>query len=98
MGSTRGAVACRYCCRPRCSLGLLHVLQSFNRTGSPLWMSAQDNASTPNYVFGAGDVMSFLDAKLLGAPLAASISSTPAQLAAYTATSPAGTWRSWPSR
>ena len=31
-------------------------------------MSAQDNASTPNYVFGAGDVMSFLDAKLLGAP------------------------------
>jgi len=65
-------------------LGLLHVLQSFNRTGSPLWMSAQDNASTPNYVFGAGDVMSFLDAKLLGAPLAASISSTPAQLAAYT--------------
>lgn len=60
------------------------MLQSFNRTGSPLWMSAQDNASTPNYVFGAGDVMSFLDAKLLGAPLAASISSTPAQLAAYT--------------
>lgn len=65
-------------------LGLLHVLNSFNRTGSPLWMSAQDNASTPNYVFGASDVMSFLDAKLLGAPLAASISSTPVQLAAYT--------------
>ena len=64
-------------------LGLLHVLKSFNRTGSPLWMSVQDNAHTPNYVFGAGDVMSFLDAKLLGAPLAASISSTPAQLAAY---------------
>ena len=64
-------------------LGLFHVLNSFNRTGSPLWMSVQDNANTPNYVFGIGDVQSFLDAKLLGAPLASAISSSPAQLAAY---------------
>jgi YidC/Oxa1 family membrane protein insertase len=64
-------------------LGLYHVLNSFNRTGAPLWMSAQDNAHTANYLFGIGDVQSFLGAKLLGAPLAASISSGPAQLAAY---------------
>jgi len=64
-------------------LGLFHVLNSFNRTGSPLWMSVQDNANTPNYVFGMADVQSFLDAKLFGAPLAASISSSPTQLAAY---------------
>lgn len=65
-------------------LGLFHVLKSFNRTGSPLWLSTQENASTANYLFGASDVQSFLDAKLFGAPLAASISSTAAQLAAYT--------------
>jgi YidC/Oxa1 family membrane protein insertase len=64
-------------------LGLLHVLNSFNRTGAPLWMSATGNANTPNYLFSAMDVQSFLQAKLLGAPLAATISSTPAQLAAY---------------
>jgi YidC/Oxa1 family membrane protein insertase len=64
-------------------LGLFHVLNSFNRTGFPLWMSEQDNANTPNYLFGISDVQSFLDAKLFGAPLAASISSSPAQLAAY---------------
>ena len=64
-------------------LGLLHVLRSFNRTGAPLFMSAADNYNTPNYFFSAGDVQSFLQAKLLGAPLAASIGSTPAQLAAY---------------
>jgi YidC/Oxa1 family membrane protein insertase len=64
-------------------LGLLHVLRSFNRTGAPLFMSAADNYNTPNYFFSAGDVQSFLQAKLLGAPLAATISSTPAQLAAY---------------
>jgi YidC/Oxa1 family membrane protein insertase len=64
-------------------LGLLHVLRSFNRTGAPLFMSATDNANTPNYLFSAADVQSFLHAKLLGAPLAATIGSTPAQLAAY---------------
>jgi YidC/Oxa1 family membrane protein insertase len=64
-------------------LGLLHVLRSFNRTGAPLFMSAADNANTGNYFFSAPDVQSFLHAKLLGAPLAATISSTPAQLAAY---------------
>jgi len=64
-------------------LGLLHVLKSFNRTGAPLFMTATENADTPNYLFSAADVQSFLHAKLLGAPLAATIGSTPAQLAAY---------------
>ena len=64
-------------------LGLYHVLRSFNRTGAPLRLSAAVNAVTPNYVFGAGDVSSFLHAHLLGAPLAASLSSSSAHLAAY---------------
>ena len=64
-------------------LGLYHVLRSFNRTGAPLWLSAADNASTPNYVFGTGDVVSFLHARLAGAPLAASITSGGRQLAAF---------------
>ncbi len=65
-------------------LGLYHVLRSFNRTGAPLWLSAADNAATPNYVFSADEVGSFLHAKLAGAPLAGSITSTAQQLAAYT--------------
>jgi YidC/Oxa1 family membrane protein insertase len=64
-------------------LGLYHVLNSFNRTGAPLFLTAQQNAQTANYLFSAADVQSFLAAKLFGAPLAASISSTPAQLAIY---------------
>lgn len=64
-------------------LGLYHVLRSFNRTGAPLWLSAADNASTPNYVFSGGDVASFLHATLAGAPLSASITSSGRQLAAF---------------
>lgn len=63
--------------------GLFHVLRSFNRTVRPLWMTAADNAATPNYAFGAINVQSFLHAKLAGAPLAASITSTGQQLTAY---------------
>ncbi|WP_067704700.1 membrane protein insertase YidC [Nocardia jejuensis] len=53
-------------------LGLFHVLRSFNRTGTgigQLGMSAYDNAHTPNYIFSASDVQSFLTARLFGAPL-----------------------------
>jgi YidC/Oxa1 family membrane protein insertase len=49
-----------------------------------LWLSAADNAATPNYAFDATQVQSFLHAKLFGAPLAASTHSTAQQLAAYT--------------
>jgi len=68
-------------------IGLFHVLRSFNRTGTgvgQLGLSPAENASYPNYVFSAEDVRSFLDAKLFGAPLAAQITSTVDQLAAYT--------------
>jgi len=68
-------------------IGLFHVLRSFNRTGTgvgQLGLSPAENASYPNYVFSAEDVRSFLDAKLFGAPLAAQITSTLDQLAAYT--------------
>ncbi|MFD7842059.1 membrane protein insertase YidC [Nocardia sp. NPDC059764] len=57
-------------------LGLFHVLRSFNRTGTgigQLGMSPYDNAHTPNYIFSAGDVQSFLTARLFGAPLSAYI-------------------------
>lgn len=67
-------------------IGLFHVLRSFNRTGDgigQLGLSIEENASLPNYVFGVGDVQSFLDAKLFGAPLSASISSTADQLLAF---------------
>lgn len=47
-------------------------------------MTAHENAATANYVFSPSAVQSFLDAKLFGAPLAASINSSAAQLAAYT--------------
>ncbi|MFD7844547.1 membrane protein insertase YidC [Nocardia sp. NPDC059764] len=43
-------------------IGLYHVLRSFQP------------GHTQNYVFGAGQVQSFLDAKLFGAPLAATLS------------------------
>lgn len=43
-------------------IGLYHVLRSFQA------------GHTENYVFGAGQVQSFLDAKLFGAPLAATLS------------------------
>ena len=67
-------------------IGLLHVFRSFNRTGTGfghLGMSAQENASTANYVFGAGDVQSFLDARLFGAPISAAVSSSRDVLEAF---------------
>ncbi|KAA0019458.1 membrane protein insertase YidC [Antrihabitans cavernicola] len=63
-------------------LGLLHVLQSFNRTGTgfgKLGMSPELNAHTANYLFSAADVQSFLHARLFGAPISAAITS-PANL------------------
>lgn len=73
-------------------IGLYHVLRSFNRTGTATHvpfltptepMSIAENASTANYFFGVGDVQSFLDAKLFGAPLSAMISSPSLQLEAF---------------
>ncbi|WP_329414904.1 membrane protein insertase YidC [Nocardia vinacea] len=67
-------------------LGLFHVLRSFNRTGTgigQLGMSAYDNAHTPNYVFSAADVQSFLSARIFGAPISAFITSPPSQLQAF---------------
>ncbi|WP_336085491.1 membrane protein insertase YidC [Nocardia sp. SSK8] len=64
-------------------LGLFHVLRSFDRTGasaigpfastsSPLTDEA--NRATANYLFGAPEVGAFLDARLFGAPLSATLS------------------------
>ncbi|MBY4128635.1 membrane protein insertase YidC [Rhodococcus fascians] len=67
-------------------IGLLHVLRSFNRTGTGfghLGMTAQENANTANYVFSASDVQSFLDARLFGAPISAAISSSREVLEAF---------------
>lgn len=58
-------------------LGLYHVLRSFNRTGTSagqLGMSIEQNRITPNYIFSAEDVQSFLDARLFKVPLSAYIS------------------------
>lgn len=46
-------------------IGLLHVLHGFNRPG----LSFEQNAAIANYVFPPGDVRSFLEARLFGAPL-----------------------------
>ncbi|NKY85458.1 membrane protein insertase YidC [Nocardia veterana] len=67
-------------------IGLYHVLRSFNRTGSgigQLNMTPEQNAMTPNYVFSAHDVQSFLSARILGAPISAAITSPKATLDAY---------------
>ncbi|WP_069164950.1 membrane protein insertase YidC [Nocardia altamirensis] len=67
-------------------LGLFHVLRSFNRTGhgiGQLGMSAYDNAHTPNYVFSATDVQSFLSARIFGAPISAFITSPTSELQAF---------------
>ncbi|MFI7002114.1 membrane protein insertase YidC [Nocardia sp. NPDC050175] len=59
-------------------IGLYHVLRSFDRTAGlrhlPFQavanpMTPEQNAATPNYVFSATDVQSFLHAKIFGAPL-----------------------------
>ena len=67
-------------------LGLYHVLRSFNRTGTglgQLGMIAEDNANTPNYIFSATDVQSFLSARLFGAPISAAIASPQSALASF---------------
>ncbi|QLY31059.1 membrane protein insertase YidC [Nocardia huaxiensis] len=67
-------------------LGLFHVLRSFNRTGhgfGQLGMSPELNAQTPNYVFNADDVQSFLTARLFGAPLSAYITEPQAVLDSF---------------
>lgn len=67
-------------------IGLLHVLQSFNRTGTgfgKLGMSPELNAQTANYVFSATDVQSFLGARLFGVPISAAITSPARVLDAF---------------
>ena len=73
-------------------IGLFHVLRSFNRTGgaanlpflSPTApMTPELNAVTPNYIFSAADVQSFLRADLFGAPLSSYILQPAAQLQAF---------------
>lgn len=67
-------------------LGLLHVLLSFNRTGTgwgKLGMSPELNAHTANYLFSASDVQSFLGARLFGVPISAAITSPSTTLEAF---------------
>jgi YidC/Oxa1 family membrane protein insertase len=75
-------------------VGLFHVLRSFDRTGAAMHlpflggmtpMSAEQNAHTPNYVFNAEQVQSFVDARLFGAPLVASIHTAGLHIGAVTA-------------
>jgi len=74
-------------------VGLFHVLRSFDRTGAAMHlpflggltpMSAEQNAHTPNYVFNGEQVQSFVDARLFGAPLVASIHSAGVHIGAVT--------------
>ncbi|MCP2297727.1 YidC/Oxa1 family membrane protein insertase [Nocardia amikacinitolerans] len=67
-------------------LALFHVLRSFDRTGTlghlpfqstPTPMTPEQNAQTPNYVFDAADVQSFLRADLFGAPLSNTLAGQP---------------------
>ncbi len=67
-------------------LGLFHVLRSFNRTGTgigQLGLSVEENASVGNYVFSAADVGNFLNAKLFGAPLGATMTQRGPTLEAF---------------
>ncbi|MGW6376362.1 membrane protein insertase YidC [Rhodococcus sp. NPDC055112] len=67
-------------------LGLYHVLRSFNRTGTGmgnLGMTPEVNAHTPNYIFSAADVQSFLSARLFGAPISVAITSPQSTLASF---------------
>lgn len=69
-------------------IGLYHVLRSFNRTGEgagQVGLSVEQNWNTPNYIFDVEAVRSFLEARILGAPLAASIGMGQDQYAAFTA-------------
>lgn len=67
-------------------LGLFHVLRSFNRTGTglgQLGLTPEVNATTPNYLFSATDVQSFLSARLFGAPISAAITTPQSTLASF---------------
>lgn len=67
-------------------IGLYHVLRSFNRTSTgigQLGMSPEQNANTPNYVFSAHDVQSFLSARIFGSPISASVTSSKETLDAF---------------
>ncbi|RJO68179.1 membrane protein insertase YidC [Nocardia panacis] len=62
-------------------IGLFHVLASFDRTGSDthlpflttVRLTHEQNLATPNYLFDADAVRSFLDAKLAGIQLSTSL-------------------------
>jgi YidC/Oxa1 family membrane protein insertase len=60
-------------------VALLHVLRSFNRPG----LGFAENAALPNYAFRPGEVASFLQARLFGAPLSAWPTMPAGQLAAF---------------
>ncbi len=71
-------------------LGLYHVLRSFDRTGpaahvpflggsSPL--TPEQNAATANYLFSPDLVQSFLHAEVFGAPLSATLATSPGSFA-----------------
>ncbi|WP_280348303.1 membrane protein insertase YidC, partial [Nocardia neocaledoniensis] len=75
-------------------LGLFHVLRSFDRTGAyavgpfastdtPL--SVEANRATANYLLGVPEVHAFLDARVFGAPLSATMTAAGEQLAAVAA-------------
>ncbi|WP_067847648.1 membrane protein insertase YidC [Nocardia lijiangensis] len=75
-------------------LALFHVLRSFDRTAAvghlpfqatPTPMTPEQNAQTPNYVFDAADVQSFLHADLFGAPLSATLAGSPSAAVAAVA-------------
>jgi YidC/Oxa1 family membrane protein insertase len=72
-------------------IGLFHVVRSFDRTGATLHvpfvdsaapMTAEANARTATYVFNAEQVQSFLNVRLFGAPLAATIHTAGAHIGA----------------
>ncbi|KQB87030.1 membrane protein insertase YidC [Corynebacterium lowii] len=64
-------------------IGLFHVLRSFNRTGSDVGLTVEQNRMTPNYIFSADDVQSFLDSNFFGVPLSAYISMPSEMFAAF---------------
>ncbi|MFF2084288.1 membrane protein insertase YidC [Nocardia sp. NPDC058176] len=75
-------------------LGLFHVLRSFDRTGAyavgpftatDIPLTPEVNSATANYLFGAPEVRAFLDARLFGAPLSATLSGAGETFAAVAA-------------
>jgi YidC/Oxa1 family membrane protein insertase len=67
-------------------IGLYHVLRSFNRTGHGMGQLGLDpalNRTIPNYFFGVDDVDSFLNARLFGAPISATVVESKTALEAF---------------